>query len=92
MHAYELVYFGSCISITIQAIHYKKYSTASDVWSFGCVMYEIWSLGHKPFGEQSAIEVPVTANLKTIACTHLEWKGECTYNNYIVHELHYKHV
>ena len=32
-----------------QALHYKKYSTASDVWSFGCVMYEIWSLGHKPF-------------------------------------------
>ena len=32
-----------------QALHYKKYSTASDVWSFGCLMYEIWSLGHKPF-------------------------------------------
>ena len=33
----------------LQALHYKKYSTASDVWSFGCLMYEIWSLGHKPF-------------------------------------------
>ena len=32
-----------------QAIGYKKYSTASDVWSFGVVMYEIWSVGHKPF-------------------------------------------
>ncbi|CAI8017003.1 Ephrin type-A receptor 4a (Fragment) [Geodia barretti] len=32
-----------------EAIHYKKYTTASDVWSFGCVMYEIWSVGHKPF-------------------------------------------
>ena len=40
-----------------QAIHYKKYSTASDVWSFGCVMYEIWSLGHKPFEEFSNAEV-----------------------------------
>ncbi|XP_065899891.1 uncharacterized protein [Dysidea avara] len=32
-----------------EAIFYKKYTTQSDVWSFGCVMYEIWSLGHKPF-------------------------------------------
>ena len=39
-----------------QAIHYKKYSTASDVWSFGCLMYEIWSLGHKPFEEYTNAE------------------------------------
>ena len=35
--------------VHIQAINYFKYSSASDVWSFGCVMYEIWSLGHEPF-------------------------------------------
>ena len=40
-----------------QAIHYKKYSTASDVWSFACVMYEIWSLGHKPFEAYRNAEV-----------------------------------
>ena len=33
----------------IQALLYKKYSTASDVWSYGIVMFEIWSVGHKPY-------------------------------------------
>ena len=34
-----------------EAILYRKYTTKSDVWSYGMVMYEIWSLGHKPFEE-----------------------------------------
>ena len=38
-----------------EALMYKKYSTSSDVWSYGMLMYEIWSVGHKPF-EKLAIE------------------------------------
>ena len=45
------------VCMFLQALHYKKYSTASDVWSFGCLMYEIWSLGHKPFEKNSNGEV-----------------------------------
>ena len=43
-----------------EALHYKKYSTASDVWSFGMVVYEIWSLGMKPFHNLSNIQVLYT--------------------------------
>ena len=40
-----------------QAIEHYQYNTASDVWSFGMVLYEVWSLGHKPFGKESLKEV-----------------------------------
>ncbi len=40
-----------------EALHYKKYSTASDVWAYGCLLFEIWSIGHKPFEGMSNQEV-----------------------------------
>lgn len=52
-----------------------QYSSASDVWSFAVTMFEIWSLGYKPYHELTNTQVSVCVTMrwiysqrKTIAC------------------------
>jgi ephrin-B len=40
-----------------EALHYRRFSSASDVWSYAMVMFEIWSLGCKPFEGKTIREV-----------------------------------
>ena len=43
-----------------EALNYHKYSTASDVWSYGVLLYEIWAMGTKPFQDCTNNEVYLT--------------------------------
>ncbi|XP_033465340.1 tyrosine-protein kinase TXK isoform X1 [Epinephelus lanceolatus] len=40
-----------------EVLHYSKYSSKSDVWSFGVVMWEIYSEGRTPFENRSNLDV-----------------------------------
>ena len=52
-----IIHFCTIVIRVSKALFYKKYSTSSDMWSYGMVMYEIWSLGKKPFPQLSPVEV-----------------------------------
>ena len=39
-----------------EAIVHRQFSPMSDVFSFGILAWEIWSLGADPYGEQSVLD------------------------------------
>ncbi|XP_073808676.1 ephrin type-A receptor 2a isoform X1 [Danio rerio] len=45
-----------------EAIAYRKFTSASDVWSFGIVMWEVMSFGERPYWDMSNQEVMKSIN------------------------------
>eukprot|EP00063_Salmo_salar_P086999 XP_014061834.1 PREDICTED: tyrosine-protein kinase TXK-like [Salmo salar] len=40
-----------------EVLHYNKYSSKSDVWSFGVLMWEVFTEGKTPFDGRSNVDV-----------------------------------
>jgi len=40
-----------------EAIAYRKFTSASDVWSYGIVMWEVMSYGERPYWDMSNQDV-----------------------------------
>ncbi|XP_061779416.1 ephrin type-A receptor 2a [Nerophis lumbriciformis] len=45
-----------------EAIAYRKFTSASDVWSFGIVMWEVMAFGERPYWDMSNHEVMTAIN------------------------------
>lgn len=43
-----------------EAIQYRKFTSASDVWSYGIVMWEVMSYGERPYWDMSNQDVSYT--------------------------------
>lgn len=47
-----------------EAIAYRKFTSASDVWSYGIVMWEVMSYGERPYWEMSNQDVSWNDSIK----------------------------
>lgn len=61
-----------------EAIAYRKFSSASDAWSYGIVMWEVMSYGERPYWEMSNQDVSATPSSWAAIVwvqTHQHWGG-----------------
>uniref|UniRef100_A0A8C5F045 receptor protein-tyrosine kinase n=1 Tax=Gouania willdenowi TaxID=441366 RepID=A0A8C5F045_GOUWI len=79
-----------------EAIAYGKFSSASDIWSYGIVMWEVMSYGERPYWEMSNQDVilsidegyrlpapmgcPVTLHQLMLHCWQKEWSQRPRFN------------
>lgn len=63
-----------------EAIQYRKFTSASDVWSYGIVMWEVMSYGERPYWDMSNQDVGLSVRdcvlvkqkLNTYICISLQ--------------------
>lgn len=59
-----------------EAIAYRKFTSASDVWSYGIVMWEVMSYGERPYWDMSNQDVrknsqqPLSRSLLSCLTSH----------------------
>ena len=55
-----------------EAIAYRKFTSASDVWSYGIVMWEVVSYGERPYWEMSNQDVS-SLQRDCLECSYCYW-------------------
>lgn len=54
-----------------EAIQYRKFTSSSDVWSYGIVMWEVMSYGERPYWDMSNQDVSSGwAGMYVSLCSH----------------------
>lgn len=57
-----------------EAISYRKFSSASDAWSYGIVMWEVMSYGERPYWEMSNQDVSIVVNTRVVYTTVISYE------------------
>ena len=60
-----------------EAIVYRKFTSASDVWSFGIVMWEVMSYGERPYWGMSNRDVSIHSKILIGRYFRIKWLLTC---------------